>query len=157
MYLYYYMMTKRAAIPNEGCVGLALDYLRVRTIFIDKKVPVLTRNQSRQPPAPQGIAFRKMVKRPAEEDEAGGVALKKGDRPANPSNGEPLGDFEDEFEDEFESEDEIFEAGVDGRPDAEREAEEKKGVWTTPVTVCDSTVLAPPIAPRLTLCRCHGG
>ena len=36
-----------------------------------------------------------------------------------------IGEFEDEFEDEFESEDEIFEAGVDGRPDAEREAEER--------------------------------
>ena len=35
-----------------------------------------------------------------------------------------MGDFEDEFEDEFESEDEIIEAGVDGRPDAEREADE---------------------------------
>lgn len=35
-----------------------------------------------------------------------------------------MGEFEDQFEDEFESEDEIFEAGVDGRPDAEREAEE---------------------------------
>ncbi|KAG4219959.1 hypothetical protein PC116_g31562, partial [Phytophthora cactorum] len=35
-----------------------------------------------------------------------------------------MGEFADEFEDEFESEDEIFEAGVDGRPDAEREAEE---------------------------------
>ncbi|KAK2068122.1 hypothetical protein P8C59_002785 [Phyllachora maydis] len=34
-----------------------------------------------------------------------------------------MGDFEDEFEDEFESEDEVLEAGVDGRPDAEREAE----------------------------------
>ena len=36
----------------------------------------------------------------------------------------PQGEFEDEFEDEFESEDEILEAGVDGRPDEEREAEE---------------------------------
>ncbi len=36
---------------------------------------------------------------------------------------EDMGEFEDQFEDEFESEDEIFEAGVDGRPDAEREAE----------------------------------
>jgi ribosome assembly protein RRB1 len=38
------------------------------------------------------------------------------------------GDFEDEFEDEFESEDEIFEAGVDGRPDEEREAEERESM-----------------------------
>ena len=36
------------------------------------------------------------------------------------------GEFEDEFEDEFESEDEILEAGVDGRPDEEREAEERE-------------------------------
>lgn len=31
--------------------------------------------------------------------------------------------FADDFEDEYESEDEVMEAGVDGRPDAEREAE----------------------------------
>lgn len=38
-------------------------------------------------------------------------------------------DFEDEYEDEYESEDdEILEAGVDGRPDEEREAEEKEGM-----------------------------
>lgn len=38
-----------------------------------------------------------------------------------------VGEFEDEYEDEFESEeDEIFEAGVDGRPDEEREAEERQ-------------------------------
>lgn len=49
--------------------------------------------------------------------------LKSGDRPVR-EDGEVL-EFEDEFEDEFESEDEIFEAGVDGRPDAEREAEEQ--------------------------------
>ena len=40
-----------------------------------------------------------------------------------------VGDFEDEFEDEFESEDEILEAGVDGRPDEEREAEERESTW----------------------------
>ena len=48
--------------------------------------------------------------------------LKGGDRPVR-EDGEVL-DFEDEYEDEYESEDEILEAGVDGRPDAEREAEE---------------------------------
>lgn len=47
-------------------------------------------------------------------------------------NGNDVGDFEDEFEDEYESEDEIFEAGVDGRPDEEREAEERRGTWITP-------------------------
>lgn len=50
--------------------------------------------------------------------------LKSGDRPLR-EDGEEALEFEDEYEDEFESEDEIFEAGVDGRPDAEREAEEK--------------------------------
>ncbi|OAA66790.1 ribosome biogenesis protein [Niveomyces insectorum RCEF 264] len=67
-----------------------------------------------------------MSKRTA-SDEDGGAPLKGGDRPMevdNDNNG--MGEFEDEFEDEF-SEDEIIEAGVDGRPDAEREAEEKAG------------------------------
>lgn len=64
-----------------------------------------------------------MSKRAAEDEEP--QALKSGDRPvadAGLADGE---EFEDEFEDEFESEDEILEAGVDGRPDDEREAEEK--------------------------------
>jgi len=67
-----------------------------------------------------------MSKRRA-EDEEGGVSLKAGDRPTTLKNGDDV-HFEDEFEDEFESEDEILEAGVDGRPDAEREAEEREGV-----------------------------
>jgi len=71
-----------------------------------------------------------MAKRSAEELENGGVSLKAGERPFKPE-GDEVGDFEDEFEDEFESEDEIFEAGVDGRPDAEREAEERAGLWRT--------------------------
>ncbi|KAH0280022.1 glutamate-rich WD repeat-containing protein-like protein 1, partial [Aureobasidium melanogenum] len=51
-------------------------------------------------------------------------ALKSGQRPQD---GQPDDlEFEDEFEDEFESEDEILEAGVDGRPDEEREAEERE-------------------------------
>lgn len=61
--------------------------------------------------------------------ENGGAPLKGGDRPdamdVDDNKMAEMGEFEDEFEDEFESEDEIFEAGVDGRPDAEREAEEK--------------------------------
>ncbi|KAI0195902.1 WD domain-containing protein [Astrocystis sublimbata] len=67
-----------------------------------------------------------MSKRTAESSE-GGAPLKGGDRPEpmDVDDNKEMGDFEDEFEDEFESEDEIFEAGVDGRPDAEREAEEK--------------------------------
>ncbi|KAI3320474.1 WD domain-containing protein [Xylariaceae sp. AK1471] len=68
-----------------------------------------------------------MSKRTAE---AGGrdAPLKGGERPEPMDvdmDDKGMGDFEDEFEDEFESEDEIFEAGVDGRPDAEREAEER--------------------------------
>jgi ribosome assembly protein RRB1 len=52
-------------------------------------------------------------------------ALKSGDRPipSHPDQNDGA-DFEDEFEDEFESDDEIIEAGVDGRPDEEREVEE---------------------------------
>lgn len=68
-----------------------------------------------------------MSKRPAEENEEGGVSLKGGERPAKPDLEDEVGEFEDEFEDEYESEDEILEAGVDGRPDVEREAEEKAG------------------------------
>lgn len=67
-----------------------------------------------------------MSKRVAEGN--GSRPLKGGERPeAMDIDDKEMGDFEDEFEDEFESEDEIFEAGVDGRPDAEREAEEKAG------------------------------
>lgn len=70
-----------------------------------------------------------MVKRSAEESEAGGVSLKGGERQEKADVVDEVGEFEDEFEDEYESEDEILEAGVDGRPDAEREAEEKAGVY----------------------------
>ncbi|KAL9635027.1 MAG: hypothetical protein Q9164_003721, partial [Protoblastenia rupestris] len=66
-----------------------------------------------------------MGKRPAAENTNGGVSLKGGERPQIVENGTQEADFEDEFEDEYESEDEIIEAGVDGRPDEEREAEEK--------------------------------
>ena len=66
-----------------------------------------------------------MAKRAAEDEEQ--LALKAGQRPSISSNADETFDFEDEFEDEFESEDEIMEAGVDGRPDAEREKEEAKG------------------------------
>lgn len=78
-----------------------------------------------------------MGKRAADDaDEMPGV-LKEGERPVKPDTSDEAGDFEDEFEDEYESEDEIFEAGVDGRPDAEREAEESRGMWFTPVALCD--------------------
>ncbi|KAF2767717.1 WD40 repeat-like protein [Teratosphaeria nubilosa] len=66
-----------------------------------------------------------MAKRAAEDDELSPQALKAGERPVNNGGVAEGEDFEDEFEDEYESEDEIFEAGVDGRPDEEREAEDK--------------------------------
>ncbi|KAK1456045.1 WD domain-containing protein [Colletotrichum cuscutae] len=68
-----------------------------------------------------------MSKRSADV-EMGDAPLKGGDRPEGMEIDEKapdMGEFEDEFEDEFE-EDEIMEAGVDGRPDAEREAEERE-------------------------------
>jgi hypothetical protein len=72
------------------------------------------------PPRP-----RDMSKRPAEASDQELEAIKNGDRPMEIDPDE-AGEFEDEFEDEFESEDEILEAGVDGRPDEEREAEERE-------------------------------
>ena len=68
-----------------------------------------------------------MAKRAAEDnDQTSPGALKSGERPvADGGVALPGEDFEDEFEDEFESEDEIMEAGVDGRPDEEREADER--------------------------------
>jgi ribosome assembly protein RRB1 len=69
-----------------------------------------------------------MSKRRAEVSEHESETLKSGDRPVKHEQ-DDVGEFEDEFEDEFESEDEdeIFQAGVDGRPDEEREAEEREG------------------------------
>lgn len=63
----------------------------------------------------------KMSKRAAQDDELQ-TALKAGQRPTAGTNGENGLEFEDEFEDEYESEDELMVAGVDGRPDTEREA-----------------------------------
>ena len=54
--------------------------------------------------------------------------LKSGERPIADQAVDERGEYEDEFEDEFESEDEIIEAGVDGRPDAEREEEQEQGM-----------------------------
>jgi len=75
-----------------------------------------------------------MSKRSAETDE-NTAALKAGERPIADATMNEAGEFEDEFEDEFESEDEILEAGVDGRPDAEREEEEKgaQSLWNIPI------------------------
>ena len=71
-----------------------------------------------------------MSKRPGEVIQDDGVPLRHGDRPQNEEE-DAMGPFEDEFEDEYESDedsdDEILEAGVDGRPDEEREAEERAG------------------------------
>jgi len=68
-----------------------------------------------------------MSKRAAEEEAE--TVLKSGQRPLTNADGGNNLDFEDEFEDEYESEDDIMEAGVDGRPDAEREAEQARGRW----------------------------
>ena len=69
-----------------------------------------------------------MSKRAVDVAEEPSIALKAGERPITDVAPDEVGEFEDEFEDEFESEDEILEAGVDGRPDAERE-EEERGVF----------------------------
>lgn len=66
-----------------------------------------------------------MSKRNAEELD--GAPLKSGQRPSNGTSQEDGLEFEDDYEDEFESEDEVMEAGVDGRPDAEREEEAARG------------------------------
>ena len=78
----------------------------------------------------------KMAKRPAEESVSELDALKDGERPLKTGNGEEM-EFEDEFEDEYESDEEVFEAGVDGRPDEERETEERRGMWYSPEALCD--------------------
>jgi len=72
-----------------------------------------------------------MSKRSGEELD-GGVPLKAGQRPENGAQNEEGLDYEDEFEDEYDSDDEIMEAGVDGRPDAEREAE-ARGMRLLPI------------------------
>lgn len=77
-----------------------------------------------------------MGKRAAEESGAEISPLKDGGRPTKLDNGGEGEDFEDEFEDEFDSEDEIFEAGIDGRPDEERQAEARRGMWFTSKALC---------------------
>ena len=75
-----------------------------------------------------------MSKRAADFDEHESEVIKNGDRPmeVDQTDQNGVGEFEDEFEDEFESEDEIMEAGVDGRPDDEREAEERESRPSNP-------------------------
>lgn len=72
-----------------------------------------------------------MAKRSADSEQEL-ETIKNGDRPMEVDHKDAGLDFEDEFEDEFESEDEILEAGVDGRPDEEREAEERQSVCPPP-------------------------
>jgi len=78
------------------------------------------------------------LKRPRtpENGAAADNVLKSGGRPVSQHQNGDDPEFEDEFEDEFESEDEILEAGVDGRPDAEREAEEGVFITSSPVYKC---------------------
>ena len=97
-----------------------------------------------------------MSKRAAEDSNDGGVKLRDGERPQKSDNADGVLDYADEFEDEYESEDEIFEAGVDGRPDDERENEEKRGMWITPEALCG---FQPRFALPMILMahRCNGG
>ena len=81
-----------------------------------------------------------MKKRIAEVSEGENAMLKDGERPRGNENDNSGNEFEDQFEDEFESEDEIIEAGVDGRPDKEREADESRGTWFTVEALCESAV-----------------
>ena len=94
-----------------------------------------------------------MAKRPAEEIGSETVALKGGERPLKTENGQDM-EFEDEFEDEYESDEEIFEAGADGRPDEEREAEGRRGTWYSPEALCEYLPLGE--FSFLTSGRCHG-
>ncbi|PYH92922.1 ribosome assembly protein rrb1 [Aspergillus ellipticus CBS 707.79] len=85
-----------------------------------------------------------MSKRSADVADEQSAALKAGERPVVDSLPDEAGEFADEFEDEFESEDEILEAGVDGRPDAEREEEEKDAMEVDKQTfIPGRTKLAP--------------
>ena len=77
-----------------------------------------------------------MAKRSAEYGPDEVLPLKDGRHLSGPQLSEDE-HFEDEFEDDFESDDEVLEAGVDGRPDEEREAEEKRGTWYTPQLMCE--------------------
>jgi hypothetical protein len=83
------------------------------------------RRHQNSPPKTRIPNTSKMAKRSADPEQEQ-EAFKNGDRPMEIDQQDEAGDFEDEFEDEFESEDEILEAGVDGRPDEEREAEERE-------------------------------
>ena len=97
-----------------------------------------------------------MSKRTAEQENEG--PLKGGDRPEQmdvDSYPKDMGEFEDEFEDEFESEDEILEAGVDGRPDAEREADEKGEQLCASPSLQDNGLIVVKMRWRSTDSRAH--
>ena len=83
-----------------------------------------------------------MAKRPAEDTTDGGVSLKSGERPQKVENSVGEANIEGEFEDDYESDEEIIEAGVNGRPDEEREIEEK-GTWTMLEARCECAVSLP--------------
>lgn len=107
-----------ASIANAKKFWWGTDYWpRISIFFIARTItPTTHRKNTKQ--------LTNMAKRPADSEQEQ-EAIKNGDRPMEIDQDE-AGEFEDEFEDEFESEDEIFEAGVDGRPDEEREAEERE-------------------------------
>ena len=91
-----------------------------------------------------------MGKRPAESLQNESDQLKSGDRPLKAENEDEIIEYEDEFEDEFDSEDEIFEAGVDGRPDEEPEAEGSRGMWITLMILCEGCHYLQQLYPQLT-------
>ncbi|MCJ1310079.1 ribosome biosynthesis protein rrb1 [Agyrium rufum] len=67
-----------------------------------------------------------MSKRSADYNGSRTAPLKRGERPDADDLSDGVGEYEDESEDEFESEEEIFEAGVDGGPNLERQDGEKR-------------------------------
>lgn len=96
-----------------------------------------------------------MAKRAAEVFGNEPNSLKDGRRPQKSESMDEVGEFEDEFEDEFDSEEEVFEAGADGRPDEEHEAEESRGMWIMLASWCETAVVHVPDR-KANLPRCHG-
>lgn len=96
-----------------------------------------------------------MAKRAAEVYDSEPNALKDGKRPQNVESVDEMGEFEDEFEDEFDIEEEIFEAGADGLPDEEQEAEESRGTWIMLASRCEPAVVHVPNR-MANFARCHG-
>lgn len=96
-----------------------------------------------------------MAKRAAELFGSEPDAMKDGRRPQDSNSVNEVGDFEDEFEDEFDSEEEIFEAGADGQPDEEQQAEESRGMWIMLASRCEPAVSIVPNC-MANFLRCHG-